>query len=262
MITSVSTGPATARAKQNLTARPGDGFGQTKRGTRSVHTGVPRQAGSLLHPSPQRCTSKPLTHRAPSFAPSNFFLLSFIVWCKSKILRHWADELGRNRNSECTFMDTTTPAASTGHWAAIQLVFGRCVAYTHPTKRGCLLLCEHRVCLDWTWELQAHSRMVPVATLHDAPLTRTDQCRTSAADQIWPAGRGAACSVSMEHLHLEIPAKEEINVVVWKLCTYIFFCTHCFLHGNIQNFLVIVTVLRLNFRTSFFSLHFFLCSVF
>lgn len=114
MITSVSTGPATARAKQNLTARPGDGFGQTKRGTRSVHTGVPRQAGSLLHPSPQRCTSKPLTHRAPSFAPSNFFLLSFIVWCKSKILRHWADELGRNRNSECTFMDTTTPAASRG----------------------------------------------------------------------------------------------------------------------------------------------------
>lgn len=63
-----------------------------------------------------------------------------------------------------------------GHWAAIQLVFGRCVVYTHPTKRGCLLLCEHRVCLDWTWELQAHSRMVPAAALHDAPLTAQNVC--------------------------------------------------------------------------------------
>jgi len=45
VITSVSTGPATARAKQNLTAQPGDGFGQTKQGTLSVHARVPRQAG-------------------------------------------------------------------------------------------------------------------------------------------------------------------------------------------------------------------------
>lgn len=149
-----------------------------------------------------------------------------------------------------------------------QLVFGRCVPYTHPAKHGYLLLHEHRLCLDGTWKLQPHARackhpaawfLQPHCTMPHwhTPIwaggyVQSICCRSHLSDQL---RRWAACSVSMEHFHLGSPSQRRNECGRDRSSVHIFFLTHCFLHIYTEIYrtlsMVMITILRLNLRTFF-----------
>lgn len=261
MLTSVSTRPATAEAKQKLTASQGEGLRQTKRGTHAAPAGLPGRWPAASRPS--RCCPPELLHRGRQVTgvvsstaeirrrcpPSCLltFLLSSIALGQVTHAEAWSRRTGQKQ--EVLWMHIYE--FYHGHCSLCVSLGsnpGLSLAYTGLEKYAHLLLCDHRFCAGRirrlsliASELQTPSSRVTATALSDRPLPFTGQCcRVRAAclmqiGFIWSPGGDEPWHT--RHISIwEDPDKGETNTVD-RGVLYIHSSplTRCHLHMSQEN---------------------------